>query len=39
MMRVKGKMTKENRNFILGFIGFMTALVFMIWFGSLGYYW
>jgi len=30
---------KENRSFIFGVIGFISALAFLIWIGSLGFYW
>jgi len=30
---------KENRNFIIGATGFITAIIFMIWLGSLAFYW
>jgi len=36
---IENKISKENRNFIIGVIGFITALVFMIWLGSTAFYW
>jgi hypothetical protein len=33
------KLTKEDRKFIFEISGFMMALVFIVWIGSLAYYW
>jgi hypothetical protein len=32
-------LSKENRNFIIGIIGFITALIFIVWLGSTAFYW
>ena len=37
-MKRKQKLTKENRKFIFGVTGYMTALIFIVWVGSLAYY-
>ena len=33
------KLTREDRKFIIELSGFMMALVFIVWIGSLAYYW
>ncbi|GAG66059.1 unnamed protein product [marine sediment metagenome] len=35
----KEKLTKEDKKFMIGVSGFMTALIFIVWIGSLAYYW
>ena len=38
-IKEKKEKRKEIRSTILGFTGFFVALFFLIWIGSLGFYW
>ncbi|HUW89197.1 MAG TPA: hypothetical protein VMV43_01620 [Candidatus Nanopelagicaceae bacterium] len=38
-IKKKKELIKENRSSILGLTAFFAALFFLIWIGSLGFYW
>ena len=35
----KKELIKENRSVILGLTAFLIAYIFLVWIGSLGFYW
>ena len=38
-IKEKKERTKEIRSTILGFTAFFASLTFLVWIGSLGFYW